>query len=114
MHAERVEVSPATREALARVKGKVWALGTTVARTLESLDLLDEHGRGETRLFIYPPYEFKKVDVLLTNFHQPRSTLLALVAAFAGLDDVKATYAWAIARGFHLFSYGDLSAWTKP
>lgn len=114
MHAERVEVPLATREALAATRGRVWALGTTVARTLESLDLLDEQGRGETRLFIYPPYEFKVVDVLLTNFHQPRSTLLALVAAFAGLDDVKATYRWAVERGFHLFSYGDLSAWTKP
>lgn len=114
MHAERVEVSAATRSAIAECKGRVWALGTTVARTLESLDLLDENGRGETRLFIYPPYEFKVVDVLLTNFHQPRSTLLALVAAFAGLEDVRATYRWAIERGFHLFSYGDLSAWTRP
>ena len=122
MHGEFVEVP---REVAAAVRatrgrgGRVWALGTTVTRALESVanGLLEETERGfvgETKLFIHPPYAYRSVDALLTNFHQPRSTLLALVAAFAGLSEVKRTYAWAIARGFKLFSYGDLSAWIKP
>lgn len=122
MHGEVVEVSVALKAKIARTRAagaRVWALGTTVTRALESLanGLLERDGevyRGETKLFIYPPYEFKNVDVLLTNFHQPRSTLLALVAAFSGLDRVKDVYGWAIARGFRLFSYGDLSVWTRP
>jgi S-adenosylmethionine:tRNA ribosyltransferase-isomerase len=120
MHAEYVEIPAGVRYQMNETRargGKIWALGTTVARSLESLGTLTESaGRftGETSLFIYPPYTFKNVDVLLTNFHQPRSTLLALVAAFAGLDTVKSTYKWAVANEFKLFSYGDLSAWTKP
>lgn len=116
MHSERVEIPLEVAERVRAAKGQVWALGTTAARALESMEILARQGDklvGDTKLFIYPPYEFKNVDVLLTNFHQPRSTLLALVAAFAGLDQVKRTYAWAIARGFQLFSYGDLSAWTR-
>lgn len=120
MHAETVEVPLSLREQIRETRargGRVWALGTTVTRALESMDLLQPHGDaliGETRLFIRGNYDFKNVDVLLTNFHQPRSTLLALVGAFAGMDTVKSTYQWAIARGFKLFSYGDLSAWTRP
>lgn len=116
MHAERVRIPEATREALVKRKGRVWALGTTVTRALEAYARgeFDANGEGSTRLFIRPGFDFQIVDVLMTNFHQPRSTLLSLVAAFAGdLERVKRGYAWAIERKFRLFSYGDLSVWTK-
>ena len=119
MHAEYVEIPEETWAAVDRCEGRVWALGTTVTRSLESA----AHGKlarkegggffGETDLFIRPGFEFRAVDCILTNFHQPRSTLLALVAAFAGLERVKKSYSWAIEKGFRLFSYGDLSVWTK-
>ena len=121
MHFEEAEIPRATWDKIQAVKargGRVWAVGTTVARTLESVapGLLREEStgfRGETNLFILPGFEWRVVDRLLTNFHQPESTLLALVAAFAGLQDVKNAYAWAMQRKFRLFSYGDLSAWIK-
>ncbi len=120
MHAERVEVPLSVVNQLEQVRGRgrVWALGTTSARALESLAAgqLERHGNhyaGDTRLFIYPGYQFKNVDALLTNFHQPRSTLMCLVAAFAGLDRVKDVYRWAIEEKFKLFSYGDLTAWIR-
>lgn len=122
MHSEWAEIPPATwaRVRAAREKGgKVWALGTTVTRTLESAahGKLAADGRGGwngfTDLLIQPGFEWRVVDRLLTNFHQPKSTLLALVAAFAGLETVKACYQWAIERKFRLFSYGDLSAWIR-
>lgn len=121
MHAETVFVPRSLLDDVERAKsrgGRIWALGTTVARSLESLaqGLLRETPdgfSGDTRLFIHPPYSFQLVDGLLTNFHQPRSTLLCLVAAFAGLENVKQTYQWAIENKFKLFSYGDLSVWTK-
>ncbi len=122
MHEEWVEIPAATVKLIATTKEKgkrVWALGTTVARTLESQAQglfqvgADGSFSGSTKLFIYPPYKFQVVDALLTNFHQPKSTLFGLVAAFAGLDRAKQAYAWAIAKEFKLFSYGDLSAWTK-
>ncbi len=122
MHAEWAELSAQTVEALQRCRergGRVFALGTTVARTLESmpLGLLSQTAEGgffgETALLIQPGHQWKVVDVLMTNFHQPRSTLLALVAAFAGLERVKACYVWAISRKFRLFSYGDLSVWLR-
>jgi len=123
MHEEWAEIPPETLKRIEQAKargGRVWALGTTVARTLESYaqNLLqaqpDGSATGATKLFIYPPYEFKICDALLTNFHQPKSTLLGLVAAFAGLERTKSAYKWAIERRFRLFSYGDLSAWIKP
>ena len=93
--------------------GRVWAVGTTVVRTLESV----AEGRaglragpGTTDLFIHPPYDFRAVDCLITNFHLPRSTLLMLVAAFAGLDRVRAAYDSAIAGGYRFYSYGDAMA----
>ncbi len=98
---------------------KVWALGTTVVRTLESLAIhqipknSDGDFQGETGLLIQPGFEFQVVDVLMTNFHQPKSTLLALVCGFAGTQRVKAHYKWAIEHQFRLFSYGDLSVWHK-
>lgn len=132
MHAELAEIPQATWQAVIQAKAhgrNVWALGTTVTRTLESAangllehtsgDVVCEHVLsapaffGETKLFIKPGYQFKIVDRLLTNFHQPRSTLLALVSAFAGLENVKRAYSFAIENGFRLFSYGDLSVWIK-
>ncbi len=122
MHAESVRIPKSTLEAVEATKkrgGRVWALGTTVARALEawSLGEFAHDGEGDasgaTKLFIRPGHEFKIVDGLLTNFHQPRSTLISLVGAFAGLDNVKSAYAWAIENKFRLFSYGDLSVWTR-
>jgi len=88
----------------------VWAVGTTVVRALESA--VDEPGRvragpQETSLFIHPPYEFKVVDRLLTNFHLPRSTLLMLVCAFGGYEAVMAAYREAVRAGYRFYSYGD-------
>lgn len=119
MHAEQVFISNEVWNKIEQTKKnghRVWALGTTVTRSLESAALgliaKNEEGFcGETRLMILPGFEFKVVDVLMTNFHQPESTLLALVAAFSGLDHVKACYRLAIERKFRLFSYGDLSVW---
>lgn len=123
MHEEYVEVPEGTwmQIKVARDQGKcIWALGTTAARSLESAALgmltpqADGSQSGFTKLLIQPGYRFKAVDRLITNFHQPESTLLALVAAFAGLEKTKACYQWAIERNFRLFSYGDLSCWMKP
>jgi len=93
--------------------GRVWAVGTTVVRTLEAC--ADEHGvlrpsTGETSLFIHPPYAFRIVDRLLTNFHLPRSTLLMLVCAFAGYDNVMGAYREAVERTYRVYSYGDAMA----
>jgi S-adenosylmethionine:tRNA ribosyltransferase-isomerase len=112
MHAEWYSIPTATAQAVkdAKARGsRVWAVGTTVARTLETAASNGgiEYGTGWTDLFVLPPYEFRVVDVLLTNFHLPRSTLLMLVAAFAGLEQVLAAYKEAVARGYRLFSYGD-------
>ena len=90
--------------------GRVWAVGTTTVRTLEST--CDEEGRvvagsGSTDLFIRPPYDFRVVDCLLTNFHLPRSTLLMLVAARAGYERTMAAYREAIAGDYRFYSYGD-------
>ncbi len=123
MHAEQAEVPKETREKIAQTKkdgGRIIAVGTTVTRTLEAMALghfnetADGSLKGETTLLIKPGHDWKIVDVLLTNFHQPKSTLFALVAAFASLEKTRAAYAWAIEKRFRLFSYGDLSVWTKP
>lgn len=122
MHEEYVEISSQTWGEIlnARKEGRgVWTLGTTSTRSVESaagglLQGSPEEGfRGFTKLLIQPGYQFKVVNHLLTNFHQPQSTLLALVAAFSSLETVKACYLWAIERKFRLFSYGDLSCWTE-
>jgi len=116
MHAERWEVPAATAEAIARTRergGRVWAVGTTVVRTLESAADGEggvRPGRGETRLFISPGYGFRVVDALVTNFHLPRSTLLMLVAAFAGHEATMRAYREAIAEGYRFYSYGDAMA----
>lgn len=121
MHGEWVSIPHKTIAAINDSKecgGRVWALGTTVTRSLESW----AHGRfvigekgfeGVTDLFITPGFEFRAVDVLMTNFHQPKSTLMALVAAFSDLETVKKNYSWAIERQFRLFSYGDLTVWQR-
>jgi S-adenosylmethionine:tRNA ribosyltransferase-isomerase len=90
--------------------GRIVAVGTTSLRLLESAAA--ETGEvqefaGETRLFILPGYRFRAIDLLLTNFHLPRSTLMMLVAALAGLDRIKSAYAHAIAEHYRFFSYGD-------
>jgi S-adenosylmethionine:tRNA ribosyltransferase-isomerase len=120
MHREHWEVPPAAAEALARTRargGRIWAVGTTVVRTLESA--ADEAGevnpgRGETRLFIRPGYRFRVVEGLITNFHLPRSTLLMLVAAFAGHRRTLEAYQEAIQEGYRFFSYGDAMVIPPP
>lgn len=112
MHRERVAVSPAVVDAVARAGaagGRVVAVGTTVVRALEAAAADGPLGPfdGETDIFIYPGYRFRVVDALITNFHLPESTLLMLVAAFAGRERVLAAYDLAIAQGYRFFSYGD-------
>jgi S-adenosylmethionine:tRNA ribosyltransferase-isomerase len=90
--------------------GRVVAVGTTVARSLESAANAQgevEPGSGETQLFILPGYQFSIVDVLMTNFHLPETTLLMLVSAFAGLETVRNAYAHAVDERYRLYSYGD-------
>jgi S-adenosylmethionine:tRNA ribosyltransferase-isomerase len=109
MHAERYEVPPATQQAIAECKargGRVVAVGTTTVRTLESWAASGE-ARGDTRIFITPGFVFQHVDVLITNFHLPKSTLMMLVSALAGYEHVMALYAHAIHEGYRFFSYGD-------
>ena len=113
MHAEWGEVSAPVAAALNDTRargGRICAVGTTALRLLESA--ADETGRihpfkGETDIFITPGYRFKAVDLLLTNFHLPRSTLFMLVSAFSGLARMKAAYAHAVGAGFRFYSYGD-------
>lgn len=113
MHEEAYEVSEATVAAIARARAEgrpVVAVGTTVVRTLESS--IDAEGQpvagfDTTRLFIRPPYRFHVVDHLVTNFHLPRSTLLALVMAFAGVDLTRRAYREAAERRYRFYSYGD-------
>jgi S-adenosylmethionine:tRNA ribosyltransferase-isomerase len=113
MHAEHGVVSAETAAALnaARVAGgRIVAVGSTALRLIESAAVDDGTVRpfaGDTALFIVPGYRFKAVDVMLTNFHLPRSTLFMLVAAFSGLDRMKRAYAHAIAEGYRFYSYGD-------
>lgn len=109
MHSEWFSVSEATREAIQSTKsagGRVIAIGTTVARALESLAHF-EVAEGETELFIYPGFEFRVVDGLVTNFHLPGSTLLLLTAAFASRDVMMGAYRLAVAEKYRFFSYGD-------
>jgi S-adenosylmethionine:tRNA ribosyltransferase-isomerase len=113
MHGEWVRLAPETAANINAARasgGRIAAVGTTSLRTLETA--ADAEGRlqgfeGETDLFITPGYVFKAVDVLLTNFHLPRSTLFMLVCAFAGIDTMKRAYAEAIAQGYRFYSYGD-------
>lgn len=112
MHAERYTIPAAAAKAIdgAKREGRrVIAVGTTVARVLESQPA-EEPIRpvsSETRIFIYPPYQWRHVDGLITNFHLPRSTLIALVAALVGLSEQRKLYAEAIGQRYRFFSYGD-------
>ena len=116
MHEEWYSVPPESARAIneAHATGKrVWAVGTTSVRTLESA--ADEQGNvrsgeGETRIFIRPSYRFRAVDRLITNFHLPRSTLLMLVAAFAGVDLTRRAYEEAVRMRYRFYSYGDAMA----
>lgn len=113
MHTERYHVPQATADAIAATRrrgGRIVAVGTTSLRTLESA--AGDDGRlkvssGETALFITPGYRFKVVDLLITNFHLPRSTLLMLVSAFGGMNEIRVAYRHAIDHGYRFFSYGD-------
>jgi S-adenosylmethionine:tRNA ribosyltransferase-isomerase len=105
MHRERYVVPEETARKLRERKGRCIAVGTTALRTLEASG--GAAGPGSTDLFITPGYQFRATDGLFTNFHLPKSTLLMLVAAFAGLDRIKAAYAEAVARRYRFFSYGD-------
>ncbi len=109
MHSEWYEVPAATAQAIADCRargGRIVAVGTTTVRTLESW-ALGGVARGDTRIFITPGFEFKLVDLLVTNFHLPKSSLMMLVSAFAGYDHIRALYQTAIAREYRFFSYGD-------
>jgi S-adenosylmethionine:tRNA ribosyltransferase-isomerase len=116
MHEEWYSISEeAARTINARrsAGGKVWAVGTTSVRTLESAAAADgtvRPGEGETRIFIRPPYRFRAVDHIITNFHLPRSTLIMLVAAFAGYELTMRAYEAAIAGRYRFYSYGDAMA----
>ena len=113
MHAERFSVPDETARAIERTRargGRVVAVGTTSLRTLESA--CDADGNvaartGETNLFVTPGYRFRVVERLVTNFHLPRSTLLVLVSALAGVERVRRAYAHAIAHRYRFFGYGD-------
>lgn len=113
LHPERFQLPEATADAVARARergGRVLAVGTTTTRVLESCATRDGRVRaasGETRLFLRPGARFRVVDRLLTNFHLPRSSLLYLVAAFAGREMVLAAYEEAVAAGYRFYSYGD-------
>ena len=119
MHEEAYEISEETTEAInsARAAGRsVLAIGTTVVRALEDSARRAEEagsrnvilaGRAEAKIFVTPGYRFRAVDALLTNFHLPRSTLLALVCAFAGRENVLSAYRYAVEAGYRFYSYGD-------
>ena len=110
---ERFLIPPQTADAIRAVRAarhRVVAVGTTTVRALESVAALNGHveaGTGETSLFIHPGHQFQTVDALLTNFHLPQSSLLMLVAAFAGTDLTLAAYRHAVVNGFRFYSYGD-------
>ena len=113
MHAERGEITPQAAAAINAARaagGRVVAVGTTSLRLLETA-AADGGGirpfAGDTALFIVPGYRFRAVDLLLTNFHLPRSTLFMLVCAFAGTERMRAAYAHAIEAAYRFYSYGD-------
>ena len=109
MHSEWYNVPPETQAAIAAAQargGRIVAVGTTTVRTLESWAQTGLVS-GDTNIFITPGFQFKLVDVLITNFHLPKSSLMMLVSAFAGYEHIMALYREAIARGYRFFSYGD-------
>ena len=120
MHAEQGNVTAQTADALNRVRragGRIVAVGSTALRLVESAsgdDGVIRPFEGETALFITPGYRFRVVDVMLTNFHVPRSTLFMLVAAFCGLEVMKRAYGHAIGAGYRFYSYGDACLLFRP
>ncbi len=119
MHEERYHISADLAQAVAECHaagGRIWATGTTCVRALESAATAPyqvQSGDKRTAIFIYPGYEFKVVDVLITNFHLPKSTLIILVSAFAGRECVLNAYKEAVKEGYHFFSYGDASVFYR-
>lgn len=112
MHAERIEVASSVCEAIHATRqrgGRVIAVGTTTLRSLETVSVTGQPlpFSGDTSIFIYPGHVFRGADMLLTNFHLPRSTLLMLVSAFAGRENILSAYAEAIKEQYRFFSYGD-------
>ncbi|MCX7725954.1 MAG: tRNA preQ1(34) S-adenosylmethionine ribosyltransferase-isomerase QueA [Chitinispirillaceae bacterium] len=113
MHYEKFIISQETAEKIEHTKakgGRVVAVGTTVVRTLEACFKLNKRiipMEGQTDLFIYPPYQFGVIDALITNFHLPKSTLLMLVCAFGGIENVMKAYTTAVKESYRFFSYGD-------
>ena len=117
LHKEFFTVPVETKKKIFKAKNegrRVWALGTTALRAVESMSDALKDDASQTELFIYPGYEFKYISGLLTNFHQPNSSLLLLVMALYGVDETLKAYEYAVNHEFRLFSYGDLSVWTKP
>lgn len=115
MHSEQYAISAKNWGTILQAKStgqKIWSLGTTSTRVLESVARTGVLF-GSTDILLQEGSQFKIVDRLLTNFHQPESTLLALVAGFSSLEHVRRSYLWALERKFRLFSYGDLSVWIK-
>jgi S-adenosylmethionine:tRNA ribosyltransferase-isomerase len=113
MHSEHYEVDASTADMINAAHsrgGRVIAVGTTSCRTLETVtgeDGVVRPGSGETSIFIYPGYRFKAVDALITNFHLPKSTLMMLVSALAGRENIMKAYAEAVERRYRFFSFGD-------
>jgi len=112
MHHETVHISPQTATAITQAKAqkkRIIAVGTTVVRTLESSVKNGQlhAGSHSTNLFIYPGYQFNIVDALITNFHLPKSTLMCMISALAGLDQIKTAYTQAIANNYRFYSFGD-------
>jgi S-adenosylmethionine:tRNA ribosyltransferase-isomerase len=116
MHEESYTVPALAADVLNQTRkagGKIWAVGTTSVRTLESViadDGIFRERSADTKIFIRPPYEFRAVDRLVTNFHLPRSTLVMLVAAFTGYHLTMQAYQEAVAERYRLYSYGDAMA----
>ena len=119
MHSEFFSIDPENAARINRVKeqgGRIISVGTTVCRTMESAAVLGDNGyrlqpgSGDTDIFIYPGYEFKMIDGLVTNFHLPQSTLIMLVSAFAGREQVLAAYNTAVESEYRFFSFGDSMA----
>ena len=109
MHSEWYGIPQETVDAIANARGRVVAVGTTALRALESAAAAGtlKAGAAETKLFIVPGYRFRVVERLVTNFHLPKSTLLMLVSAFAGVDNIRRAYAHAVGQRYRFFSYGD-------
>jgi S-adenosylmethionine:tRNA ribosyltransferase-isomerase len=112
MHSEQFEIDQITVDKIIHTKkkgGRIIAVGTTAVRTLESASQGGElkSQKGDTDIFIYPGFRFQIVDAMITNFHLPKSSLLMLVSAFIGFEEMHQTYRYAIDKEYRFFSYGD-------